>query len=101
MAHDFSLRKESDRKKVVYFFGYCGGVAYKAFNAHQFNRGLSGSNNGKSVSKEEAIKGVNVMISTFARSGDLYQNQIDEFTNYLENVIKPSNDDEHFEAHFS
>ena len=100
MAHDFSLTKKSDRTKVVYFFGYYNGVAYKAFDGHKFNNGLSGANSGKFVTKDQAIKGVEFMISQF-RKDEHYKREVDSFTDYLTNVILPSDAQEQFAAHYS
>lgn len=100
MAHDFSLTQKSNRENAVFFFGFYGGIAYKAFNAQNFNNGMSGSNDGKFVTKEQAIKGVEFMLTAFKKDKN-YQSEIKAFTDYLNNVIIPSDDSEQFSAHYS
>ena len=51
MAHDVRFTSMVTGEKF-YFFGYAEGIVYDAFDAQRFNNGVSGSNEGKWVSRE-------------------------------------------------
>lgn len=101
MAHDFSITKVDNNDVYAFFFGYCGGITYKAFDAKNFNAGMSGSNDAKEVSKDEALKGVEMLIARFQEELDLYSREAELFTDYMNAQILPSNDKEKFKIHFS
>ncbi|EKQ5825851.1 hypothetical protein P5776_004387 [Vibrio parahaemolyticus] len=103
MAHDFSIKIEKEDSKNIYFFGYCNGLVYKAFNCEEYNGIYSGINAGISISKKEAEQGVIEMLWEFnyEKHKGLYKNEYDKFNSFLHEVIKPSDDEQTFYIHFS
>lgn len=100
MAHDFSIAVQNETSEYVCFFGFLGGIAYSAFNAQEFNNGLSGSNDGKVISKSEAEAGVKAMIEKF-KTGQHYETEIAEFTTFLNEKILTQDDSVKFFVHYS
>lgn len=73
----------SEAKKIVsfgpsnntaYFWGYAGGLFYDTFNAHKFNKGISGSCEGLHLrgkdAKEKLIKAAEILCINFPQHKD-------------------------------
>ena len=94
MAHDFSITKEETNETAMYF-GLSGGF-YEAFNADKFNAGISGSNEGKSISKKEALSGVELMLKCMGNDS-YFKYDFEKF----KKIIEASDNEQLFFVHFS
>lgn len=69
MSHDIGFydldtynEKDPDKIEVItYFFGYAGGIFYEAFDATEFDMGVSGSNQGVTRTAELLRQGIELI----------------------------------------
>jgi hypothetical protein len=115
MAHDFiiteildAVRTESDpitalhkmtTGKHAVFNGYAEAALYKAFDAKEFDAGVSGSFGGRTVSKIQAEKGLAKAIELLASYQD--PTRADDIKAYLKDTVLPAPDSKKFYIHYS
>lgn len=114
MAHDFMITEvlnakvngdpmkaldELKRGRHAVFFGYGEAAMYKAFNAQQFDAGVSGSFGGKFVTKKQAVDGLTKAIELLASYPD--PTRADDIKAFLADVVLPAPDAKYFYIHYS
>ena len=90
-----SIKQESE---TAYFFGYGNAAMYRVFYCQEFNKGVSGCNDGKIINREQAIRGVNKSISFLSSYPDI--KEVDKLKAYVP-IIMESGNDALFFIHFS
>lgn len=100
MSHDFSIERKKDGK-VAFFFGYADAVFYKSFHCEQYNNHLSGSNEGKIISKKGAVNALNKIINSEEIKNYTDPERIDDIKNFYNNVVLKSKEEDKFYIHFS
>jgi len=90
-----SIKQEAE---TAYFFGYGNSAMYRAFYCQEFDKGVSGSNDGKVINREQAIRGVNKSISFLSFHPNV--KEVDKLKAYIP-IIMESGKDALFFIHFS
>lgn len=80
------------------FHGYSDAALYKAFNAQEFDGGVSGNFGGVVITKCDAVNGLSEAIGLLASYPD--KSRADSIKCFLEDVVIPAPDTETFYIHF-
>lgn len=80
------------------FHGYGDAAMYKAFDAHEFNGGVSGNFGGRTISKDTAADGLSKAIKLLESYPD--RSRADSIKCFLEDVVCSAPDDKTFYIHF-
>jgi hypothetical protein len=102
MAHDFSIKVKSEVNSDApraYFFGYGGGVMYRAFGVEQYNAGLSGGWHKKTITKDEAAAGLRLALELLSDYPD--PNRTKDLSAFLAEHVETAPVTMKFEIHFS
>ena len=79
------------------FFGYCGGLVYRAFNCQGFDGGSSGKGLKKAVNKEQLLDGICLILGS-----DLFPSEDKEvLRKYVADYIEPASSSSKFTLVFS
>lgn len=94
MAHDFGIRN-SRTKKIAFFYGFAEGLFYEAFGKWELCGPLSGYDTLLTISKKEAVKGLNKALELFDNMFPPYpdhqrMDEVRKFRNSMNN--DPDND---------
>ena len=68
MSHDFGIRNTKS-KEYSYFFGYAGGLMYRAFGEEKHDNLFSGDNGKEIKTKAETEKALDRAIEEFDKMG--------------------------------
>ena len=82
MAHDFGIRNLDNGTDWVFFFGYCNGVMYKAFNKPQCDMIISGDNSVHRITEEEALTALKEAIDIFDNSNYPDPNRMNDIKSF-------------------
>lgn len=102
MAHDFVIKAGIEKgDPFACFSGYATGIFYSVFNANQFDAGMSGSNQGKWVTQQEAAHAISAALESDAIIHYPDPTRADGVKDFYEQHIKTASSDAKFYVHFS
>jgi hypothetical protein len=85
MAHDFGIRN-TKKEKYSYFFGYAGGLMYRAFGEIKHDMGISGDNGTEIKTKAETERALDRAIKEFDGMGYPDPTRLDDIKKFRQEM---------------